>query len=129
MYSIQIIPNADDMDELGHVNNQVYVRWIQEVAQHHWQAFAAEELRNSYFWVVVRHEIDYKQSILPGQPIEISTWIESYSAATSIRMVKILVESKLVAQARTTWCLLDSTSRRPVRIPDTIQQLFPPILL
>ena len=52
-----------DIDELGHVNNAVWVRWIQDIAVAHWQAVAPAEHRDSYVWVVTRHEIDYLRAV------------------------------------------------------------------
>ncbi|CAM4255466.1 acyl-CoA thioesterase [Gillisia limnaea] len=49
-----------DLDELQHVNNVRYVQWMEDVAKAHWNARAGDEIRENYFWVVIRHEIDYK---------------------------------------------------------------------
>ncbi|MFA6468750.1 MAG: acyl-CoA thioesterase [Bacteroidota bacterium] len=57
---IQISP--EDIDMLGHVNNTVYVEWIQEVAIAHWTFAATKDMQDTVAWVVVRHEIDYKRS-------------------------------------------------------------------
>ena len=38
---IPITPTPSDIDELGHVNNAVWARWIQDVATVHWRAVAA----------------------------------------------------------------------------------------
>ena len=59
-FEIQLIVTAADIDELNHVSNVVYVRWVQEVAVAHWQALASEEAQRKVVWVVLRHEIDYK---------------------------------------------------------------------
>jgi len=67
----------DDIDELGHVNNAVWVRWIQDMATSHWQAVAAPEHIAAYFWVVTRHEIDYRGNVGPGESVTANTWIES----------------------------------------------------
>ena len=48
---------AADIDELGHVNNAVYVRWIQDIATAHWRAVAPASAQEDHIWVVVRHEI------------------------------------------------------------------------
>jgi len=56
-----------DIDELGHVNNAVWVRWIQDMATSHWQAVASPEHIAAYIWVVTRHEIDYRGNIAAGE--------------------------------------------------------------
>ena len=55
-----------DIDELGHVNNAVWVQWIQDVAVSHWYALAPADYADRYIWVVTRHEIDYLRAVLPG---------------------------------------------------------------
>jgi acyl-CoA thioester hydrolase len=64
-----------DIDELGHVNNVVYVRYVQEVAAAHWSIVADEALREKYLWVVLRHEIDYKHPAFLNEVIRATTWV------------------------------------------------------
>jgi acyl-ACP thioesterase len=66
-----------EIDELGHVNNAVWVRWIQDMATSHWQAVADPAHIAAYFWVVTRHEIDYRGNIAAGESVTGRTWIES----------------------------------------------------
>jgi acyl-CoA thioesterase FadM len=68
-FSLIIAPAADDIDELGHVNNAVWVRWIQDVATAHWNAAAAPERVATFVWVVVRHEIDYLGNVGAGEAV------------------------------------------------------------
>ena len=63
----------EDIDELGHVNNAVWVRWIQDVAVSHWAAVAAPEHRDAYVWVVTRHEIDYRGNVSVGETVTAET--------------------------------------------------------
>jgi acyl-CoA thioester hydrolase len=58
-YTLQLTATPDAIDELGHVNNAVWVQWIQQVATGHWDAAAPQSHKDAYIWVVVRHEIDY----------------------------------------------------------------------
>ncbi len=64
-----------DIDELGHVNNGVYVRWVQEAAISHWGTDADPADQAALFWVVTRHEIDYLRAAMPGDGIVIETWV------------------------------------------------------
>ena len=72
-----------DVDELGHVNNTVYLRWVQEVATAHWQAVASAESQAAVVWVVMRHEIDYKAPALPGDEVLLRTWVGKATRLTS----------------------------------------------
>src|SRR3546814_11513155 len=73
-FELRITPGPDDIDELGHVNNAVYVRWLQEIATAHWVALADPADVEAYLWVASRHEIDYRRAILPGESVTGRTW-------------------------------------------------------
>jgi acyl-CoA thioester hydrolase len=118
-HNIQIIES--DIDELGHVNNVVYLRWVQEVAAAHWET-AREELKQNYAWVVVRHEIDYHQSAFLEDRIIGYTWVGDHQGAKIERFVQLYKAGspKPIAESKTTWCLLDAKSMRPRRIDKNI---------
>ena len=109
-----------DIDAMGHVNNVVYVRWVQEVAAAHWNHTASEAMQAKYAWVVLRHEIDYKNPAFLNDEVTGLTWVGDYSGARFDRFVKLMANNKVLAEARTTWCLLDAKSLRPIRIPEEI---------
>ena len=123
-YQYKIEVRGDDIDELGHVNNVVYVRWVQEVAAAHWEHAAPTALKTKYAWVVLRHEIDYKNPAFLKDDITGYTWVGEHHGAKFDRFVRIQCESKVLAEAKTSWCLLDAKSFRPIRIPDEILELL-----
>lgn len=98
-----------DIDEMNHVNNVVYLRWVQDAASAHWDACATEDLKKKYAWVVLRHEIDYKSPAKLGDLIIAQTWVSSHEGIRSVRHVKLSHGQTgiLFAEAVTTWCLLD----------------------
>ncbi len=106
------------IDELGHVNNTVWVQWIQDMATAHWDAAARPEDREAFFWVVVRHEIDYRGNISVGESVTATTWIDGApQGATSLRCVEFTAASgKVIVSARTTWAMLDRLSHRLARV-------------
>lgn len=115
-----------DIDELGHVNNVVYVRYVQEVAEAHWNVLADANLRGKYLWVVLRHEIDYKNPAFVNEVIKATTWVGEHQGARSERFVTLVSETsgKLLVEAKTTWCMLDAKSMRPMRIPEEVIRAF-----
>lgn len=117
---------AGAIDELGHVNNVVYLQWVQEAAAAHWQVLASENIRNQFLWVVIRHEIDYLAPAFLHDSLEAHTWVGDHSGATSERFVEIYnrESGKLLAKAKTTWCLLTASTMRPKRIDDTMIAVF-----
>ena len=106
------------IDELGHVNNSVWVQWIQEMATAHWSAVADPTHQEQFFWVVIRHEIDYRANIAAGQSAFGTTYIPGDpKGAKSIRLVEFTDgEGKPLVTAKTTWAMLDRASGRLARV-------------
>ena len=116
-----------DIDELGHVSNLVYVRWVLETATAHSVAVGwghPEYRALGAVFVVRRHEIDYLASVLAGQQLVAETWVESWRAASCIRRTELLRDRTIVAQAATTWAFVSTASGRPLRIPDHLRARF-----
>jgi acyl-CoA thioester hydrolase len=122
----EITATADDIDELGHVNNAVWVRWIQDMATSHWRAVAAPAHVDAYVWVVVRHEIDYLRAVLPGETVTGRTWVaDAPKGARFDRHVEFVGEDgKPRVRARTTWAILDKATGRPLRVPKEVAEPF-----
>ncbi|HJZ92082.1 MAG TPA: thioesterase family protein [Gemmataceae bacterium] len=115
-----------DIDGLGHANNIVYLRWVQDAAIAHWRATAHPEDQAGLVWMVVRHEIDYHAPANPGEELILRTWIGSASGLRFDRHTEILRASdrKLLAKARTVWVPIDSQTGRPKRVSDRVRQMF-----
>ena len=115
-----------DIDELGHVNNAVWVRWIQDMATAHWGAVAAAEHIAAYIWVVTRHEIDYRGNIAAGESVTGRTWIESPPKGAQFDRRVDFVDSagKVIVRANTTWAMLDKASGRLMRVRPEITAPF-----
>ncbi|HDZ06231.1 hypothetical protein LCGC14_0292330 [marine sediment metagenome] len=122
----EIVVSSDDIDDLNHVNNVRYVQWIQDISKEHWQTTATTKMQEEVIWVVLSHHIEYKRAALLNDPIIISTNIESSSGAKCIRIVEMIngKTNKLLVRSSTEWCLLNSKSYRPVRIPEEIKEIF-----
>jgi acyl-CoA thioester hydrolase len=121
--AVQIRPG--DVDGMGHVNNIVYVRWIQEVALAHWLAVAPAEARAAMTWVVLRHEIDYLRAALPGDAVRARTWIGQSQAIRYERHTEIIRgDGTVLARARTLWCPVDTATGRPRRVPPDARAAF-----
>lgn len=119
-------PTPTDIDELGHVNNAVWVRWIQDVATAHWVATADSAHIDTYLWVVVRHEIDYLGNVGPGTPVTARTWVgPPPKGARFDRHVEFVgPDGKVKVRARTTWAIVDRATGRVVRVPPEVAAPF-----
>ena len=116
-----------DIDELGHVNNIVYLRYAQEIAIAHWRARASAEMVEAFVWVVMRHEVDYRAPLELGDEVEVRTRVdEAAHGATWKRFVDIYKAGaeKPSAQIVSNWCLLDAQTRRVKRVPGEIVARF-----
>lgn len=116
----------EDIDALGHVNNAVWVRWIQEMATSHWQAVADPAHIAAYYWVVTRHEIDYRGNIVAGDSVTARTWIEREPKGAQFdrRVDFVNAKGKVIVRANTTWAMIDKASGRLVRVRPDVSAPF-----
>ena len=126
VFEVEIAVQPGDIDQMGHVNNVVYVRWIQEAATAHWTAAASIQDQASLLWVVVRHEIDYLRPAMPGDTILARTWVGQASRIKFERFVELLRASDrgALARARTVWCPIDSGTGKPVAVSAEVRERF-----
>jgi len=124
----QVTARPEDIDELGHVNNAVWVRWIQDIATAHWEAVADPAHVADYLWVVVRHEIDYLRALRLGETVTARTWVgEAPKGARFDRFVEFVGEDgKPHVRSRTTWAMIDRATGRPLRVPAGMAERFGP---
>lgn len=116
--------DAADIDELGHVNNVAYVRWVQDIAVAHWRDATSAEIQEQFFWVVVRHEIDYKKQALIGDAIVATTWVGEWTGVTCERFTEIRRGNDLLVTGRTVWCMCSRETSRPTRISKDLIKRF-----
>ena len=126
-FTATITAQPADIDELGHVNNSVWVRWIQDMATAHWQAAALPEHIAAYVWVVVRHEIDYRGNLGVGESVDGRTWIEEPPRGAKFdRHVAFVKDGRTLVAAKTTWAIVDRGTGRALRIPKEVSAPFWP---
>ena len=117
---------TSNIDELNHVNNVVYLQWIQDIANLHWNELKEGVDTAAYVWVVIRHEIDYLNQALLGDTLLAKTWVVKTAGLKSIRHVEFYRNNKLLVKAQTTFCLLHAKSFKPMRITDEILAMLAP---
>ena len=126
VFSRAFAPGPQDIDENGHVNNVVYLRWVQETAIAHWDSLCPAEEQAKWAWIVLRHEVDYRRPLLPGETATARTWVaETADGPRFDRFVRIDgPDGVMCAQARTVWCLIQQPTGRPRRVPDWMVEMF-----
>ena len=127
-FTLSFTAQPQHIDELGHVNNAVWVDWIQQIATAHWSAVAAPEHQAAYIWVVTRHEIDYRGNIGPGESVTAETFIPTGpTGARFDRRVDFRnAAGQVIVSARTTWAMIDRASGRLSRVRDEVTAPFRP---
>ena len=125
-YEMEIVITPEDIDQLGHVNNVVYLQWVQDAAIAHWSASATREQKESLLWVVTKHEIRYKCPAYLGDIIIARTWIGKARHVFFERHTELLRKSdrKLLAKATTLWTPIDPNTREPVAVGPDVYEMF-----
>lgn len=117
--------SASDLDELNHVNNVVYLRWVQDIATAHWTSIAPRDALDSIAWVARRHEIDYLSAAVLGDDLVLRTWVGAAEGLTFERLTEIRrVDGLVIAKARTLWVPIDRRTGRPHRVSEEVRSLF-----
>jgi len=126
VFEMALTAADEHIDELGHVNNAVWVQWIQQVAVAHWESVADAAHKGAYFWVVVRHEIDYLRPAFPGDRIIARTWVgDAPRGARFDRLMEFTgPDGKTCVRAKTQWAIIDKASGRPIRVPPEVVAPF-----
>jgi acyl-CoA thioester hydrolase len=126
VFEMELVAGAEHIDELGHVNNAVWVQWMERVAVAHWDSVADPAHREAYFWVVVRHEIDYLRPAFEGDRIVARTWVgEAPKGAKFDRHLEFTdSDGRVCVRARTDWAIIDKAAGRPIRVPSEVVAPF-----
>jgi acyl-CoA thioester hydrolase len=125
-FELPLVIHPADIDELGHVNNVVYLRWVQDAATAHWRAAATAEQQARIAWVAIRHEIDYKHPARPGDAVAARTWVGTADTHRFERHTEIvrLPDRRVLARARTLWCPVSRATGRLMRVDDAVRSRF-----
>ena len=126
-HPLVVVP--EEIDRLGHVNNMVYLAWMQQAALAHsaaqgWPTERYEELGSGF--VVRSHTIKYLQPAYQGEPVIVRTWVADMTKVSSTRRYKIVRASdqSLLADAATQWAFVDFASGTLRRIPEEVIRSF-----
>ena len=126
VFELAFTAGPEHIDELGHVNNAVWVQWIQQVAVAHWEAVADPAHQLAYFWVIVRHEIDYLRPAVEGDRVIGRTWVgEAPMGARFDRHMEFAGnDGRICVRARTFWAIVEKAVGRPIRVPPEVVAPF-----
>lgn len=117
VYTHPILVKKKDLDELNHVNNVVYLSYLQESAIAHWYSTAPKKIAEAIRWVVRKHEIEYFKPAHLSEKLTVTTWVSNFTQISSERHYEIRRGDDLLVKASTLWIALDSKKMKPTRIP------------
>jgi acyl-CoA thioester hydrolase len=124
-YDVDVI--ADDIDEIGHVNNAVYLKWVQAAVLHHWYRLAPKEAVAAHLWVALKHEISYLHPAFLNDHIVVRVLLEKLLGARAFYNTLINRGDDVLAEVNSCWCCLDSATKKPVRLARDIVARFLPL--
>jgi len=126
VFTLTITVSSEDIDTLHHVNNLVYVKWMDKIATTHWDFLTKENPLPQYIWVVMRHEIDYLKQATLGDEIVVKTWVGETKGITSVRFMEFYKKDVLLVKAKTVWAMLHAETFKPTRIREDVLKVLLP---
>lgn len=125
-FTVKRTVKPSEIDNLQHVNNVVYVQWMNDVAEAHWAFLTKENPFSEYIWVAIKHEIEYlKQAVLHDE-ITIKTWVGATAGFKSERHIEIFKNDTLLTRAKTVWGMLSAKTLKPTRITEAVLKVLEP---
>ncbi len=121
-YDVNVV--AEDIDEMGHVNNAVYLKWVQAAVLHQWRRLAPQEVAAAHLWVALKHEISYRRPAFLNDHVGVQVMLEKLQGARAFYQTLILHGDVVLAEVKSCWCCLDAITRKPVRLARDIAARF-----
>ena len=129
-FTIEIAVRPEGTDRLGHANNVVYVRWLEDVSWAHIESLGMTwELheKTGKAMAITRTEIDYLASANAGDQLVLGTWLTDYDGRfRSARQFQLVRPSdgKTLVRAVSTHACVDLKSQRPARAPKEFAEIL-----
>jgi acyl-CoA thioester hydrolase len=117
---------ADDIDHMGHVNNSVYLKWVQEAVVRYWEKVAPPEAVAQHLWIALAHEIKYRRPTFLDDIVVADVIAERMDGARALFTTVIKRGEEVLAEVKSTWCCLDSVTKRPSRLARDVAARFLP---
>ena len=124
MYLHPLSPTPGDIDHMGHVNNAVYLRWVQDAVVRYWETIAPAEAVAKHLWVALKHEISYRKPAFLDDGMIAEVVAEQMRGARSFFSTTIKRGEEVLAEIKSVWCCLDAETKRPVRLSDAVARRF-----
>ena len=121
-YPIGILPG--DIDHMGHVNNSVYLKWVQDAVVRYWESLAPPEAVARHLWVALSHEIKYRRPAFLYDVVVADVIANKVEGAKALFTTVIKRGEEVVAEVTSSWCCLDAVTKRPARLARDVAARF-----
>jgi acyl-CoA thioester hydrolase len=128
VFSYEFVIPASSVDQNGHVNNVMYVQWMQDAAVRHYEAMGGTGPTQviGATWVVRSHLVEYLRPAFEGERIKVQTWVVNLRRVRSLRRYRFIrvIDEVLLVRGETDWVFVDANSGSPRAIPAEVTGLF-----
>src|SRR5687768_8785297 len=124
MYRHSITIEPADIDHMGHVNNAVYLRWVQEAVVRYWETVAPVDAVARHLWVALKHEISYRAPAFLDDGITAEVLAERVHGARTFFSTLIKRGEDVLAEVKSSWCCLDAETIWPARLAREVARRF-----
>jgi len=128
IYTYEFTVPDEAVDENGHVNNVMYVQWMQDAAVRHYEAMGGTQPTQAIgaTWVVRSHMVEYLRPAFAGERIKVLTWVVNMRRVRSLRRYRFLrvADEQVLVYGETDWVFVDANSGSPRAIPAEVAGLF-----
>ena len=114
----------DDIDHMGHVNNSVYLKWVQDAVVRFWETVAPSDAVARHLWVALQHQITYRRPAFLDDLVVADVMADGMAGARAMFTTVIRRGEDVLAEVKSTWCCLDAASRKPARLARDIAARF-----
>ena len=124
MFRHAIAIDASDIDHMGHVNNSVYLKWVQDAVVQYWERAAPAEAVARHLWVALKHEITYRRPTFLDDVVVADVLADKVEGARAFFTTVVRRGEDVLAEVKSCWCCLDVATKRPVRLARDVAERF-----
>jgi acyl-CoA thioester hydrolase len=132
IFDLNLQVQPEHIDILGHVNNVVYIQWMQDVALAHIEALGlglTQYLELKHAMVAVEHHVQYRKAAIEGDELILRTWLDHIDALYSYRQYAFYrpKDQSILFVGNTKWACIEIATGRPKRMSPSFIQAYQPI--
>jgi acyl-CoA thioester hydrolase len=126
MFRYPVAIQPDDIDHMGHVNNAVYLKWVQDAVVDYWRSVAPPDAVARHLWVALKHEITYLRPTFLQDTVVAEVFAEKVEGARAMFRTVLRRGEEVLSEIQSSWCCLDAVTKRPARLAREVVGRFLP---